>query len=438
MRRQPRDKKGRAITPPPGVTHDPWHKRKSAGELVELVRQVREYELITPLYGGGVEPAHADPVTTVRVPSIRGQLRFWWRACRAGQFDGSVSVMKRKEDEIWGTAGGESQGGQSQVLVELLSSQKGKAFSARNKKGEAVPVHSPSSPYGYAAFPLREKGDAAVLEGVTFSVRLTYPEQLRDEVESALWGWETFGGVGARTRRGFGALVLRSIDGKAVPLQQCADFSKELVGELKRYVAGGQAPEGVPHLKLGTEFCVTDSAPDAIQAWRELIDALKGFRQYRRDKSTNSLSPSGKSQWPEPDAVRRLARSRETVDRERFPRADFGLPITFDLRQERLKATLKGNGEKGSDKPINRLASPLILSPTQCADGAVGIALILEAQRTPPGGLLLTGLRDDYKVSSKLSPDDAQRLTLGLKPLDNRTDVLQAFLQYLAARRSQR
>jgi CRISPR-associated protein Cmr1 len=35
----------------------------------------RDYaiRLVTPLFGGGVEPGDADPS-----PPIRGQLRFWW------------------------------------------------------------------------------------------------------------------------------------------------------------------------------------------------------------------------------------------------------------------------------------------------------------------------------------------------------------------------
>src|SRR5215218_10667198 len=101
MRRPPKDKEGHEVSSPSSVASDLRRKRWSTGEQEALVRRVREYELITPLYGGGVEPAHADPLTTVRVPSIRGQLRFWWRACRAAQFS-SVAEMKLMEDLIWG------------------------------------------------------------------------------------------------------------------------------------------------------------------------------------------------------------------------------------------------------------------------------------------------------------------------------------------------
>jgi CRISPR-associated protein Cmr1 len=69
----------------------------------KMIVETREYELITPLFGGGVEPNTPDPVTTIRATEIRGHLRFWWRATRGGQF-ATIEELKAKEDEIWGTA----------------------------------------------------------------------------------------------------------------------------------------------------------------------------------------------------------------------------------------------------------------------------------------------------------------------------------------------
>lgn len=65
----------------------------------------------------------------------------------------------------------------------------------------------------YLGFPLRgDKEWAPVKEGVAFRLRLRFPEKVGElnfweELEAALWAWETFGGIGARTRRGFGALL---------------------------------------------------------------------------------------------------------------------------------------------------------------------------------------------------------------------------------------
>lgn len=71
--------------------------------LSGIITQKREYKLITPLFGGGVEPGEYDEHTPIRGSEIRGHLRFWWRACFGGRYE-TVKEMKEAEDRIWGTA----------------------------------------------------------------------------------------------------------------------------------------------------------------------------------------------------------------------------------------------------------------------------------------------------------------------------------------------
>ena len=56
---------------------------------------------ITPVIGGGVVAGAADPVTPVRGTSVRGQLRFWWRA-RARPRSGES--LRDRESVVWGSA----------------------------------------------------------------------------------------------------------------------------------------------------------------------------------------------------------------------------------------------------------------------------------------------------------------------------------------------
>jgi CRISPR-associated protein Cmr1 len=113
MRKPPTDEKGNLLTPP-ALALD-LNKKRAGTETVELLTQVREYELLTPLFGGGVEAATADPVTVIRGSSVRGQLRFWWRACRGGQFNGDLKQMKKAENLLWGAAST----GPSQVQIAI-------------------------------------------------------------------------------------------------------------------------------------------------------------------------------------------------------------------------------------------------------------------------------------------------------------------------------
>src|SRR6266567_6312018 len=68
-----------------------------------IITQIREYKLITPLFGGGVTAGEGDPVTLIRGTEIRGLLRFWWRACHGGNYK-TLEELKKAEDKIWGVA----------------------------------------------------------------------------------------------------------------------------------------------------------------------------------------------------------------------------------------------------------------------------------------------------------------------------------------------
>jgi CRISPR-associated protein Cmr1 len=451
MRRPPRDENGNRLDPPESVAVDLLGRQRSDGGRVEMIRQVRDYELITPLYGGGVEPATPDPVTTVRAPEVRGQLRFWWRACRAARY-GTPDEMKAVEDAVWGST-------ESPSEVTVVLTPDGTSTPRREvaywveknpKKNDRPEMASSDKIHPYAAFPLQpdesERKQVGwkseeVLTGVRFTLEVSYPRSLTvrggggreetldtgAEVNAALWAWETFGGIGARTRRGFGALRLSRVDGEAIAPPRADALEGVIKAGLTSHVLEGGGPAGVPRLTRGATFKLTAPSRDPVGAWKGLIEKLRTFRQYRKNKEGHP-HPYGASQWPEAQAIRSLARGGD-AEVNKFPRADFGLPIIFHLPHAGLSATLKGRSEDGGE--VERLASPLVLRPVVCSDGAVGLALILESPRTPPGGLLLTGLSRTHRVSSELTEAEARRVSRRLEPLRDMTDVLEAFLQTL-------
>ncbi len=388
-----------------------------------VVTETRTYKLITPLFGGGVTPGECDPVTVVSGKNVRGQLRFWWRATRGGAFDGD-----RDEDT---------------------------PFILQN--GKSKPNTDSQTP-AYAAFPLQLtdeeiKNNAPIKSvwwDVKFNLKISFPKQFQEDVHAALWAWETFGGVGARTRRGFGALA--RTNGQ---LPKSSDVKKYLSDSLKKHVADGVFPNDVPHLKRTFELNektflkIIKNDKHVLKVWENLIKKYQKFRQFRCDKKTSKESDYGKSQWPEADVVRKkikppkgLKYKNLSVALEKFPRASFGLPIVFHFPKETEKIELNDiilSGQREDKKirqeKIDRLASPLILRPVACMDGQfVGVAVVLDAPRTPPGGLFLEGkdLSETLSVSSELTQQEARNITHGLPPLKNKTDVIQAFLDFLS------
>jgi CRISPR-associated protein Cmr1 len=430
----------------------------------QWVTEIRKYKLITPLYGGGEAIHKADSVTTVRAAEVRGQLRFWWRAARGGRF-GDVAALRKEEGMIWGTGAVESAkgSGPSDVQITVLQSTEGledRPFEVVANKKTGKPNIQPrpeSIVPPYAAFPLQPKKEEAVvgmqtlavMKNIEFTLQLVYPENIQNEIHAALWAWETFGGIGGRTRRGFGALKLDewliNNENRPVILPSAGQVKKDLIERMKKHGVMGKWPEAVPHLEEAVRMEVfPKTSRSAPQAWKALIGRFQSFRQLgaRVNRSTGAHDKFGLSLWPEANVlrsrIRKASKWPDTVARptlvEKFPRAAFGLPILFHLPHDG-NGTYTLQGEKvdpQSDKSFERLASRLILKPLACANHEyVGLAVILVGPSEPPTGLQIKEPLPVHKpVRSKLEPSEA-----GSEPLNQilhgNPDVLQAFLDYL-------
>ena len=345
----------------------------------------RHYRLITPLFGGGVTTSENDLSLLIRGTSVRGQLRFWWRACFGGSAIEAgnpqpdlLKMMYQREAALWGSAANKTSGNPSRVRIHVDVINSGSVFKVTNR-GMDVRVSAMNSPFGYAAFPLQDKPNATVREGVEFTLTLHFPQHLdaentRDlvrEIEATLWAWETFGGIGARTRRGFG--VIQRADGQsAYPFRTNA----ELQNQLRTIVgANNHWPEKVPHLHPAMQLRLIKPDQNSLQTWAKLLKRYKDFRQQRNPGSQPNRP--GRSRWPEPDALRRLLGRRSRLHTQdvttinAFPRAAFGLPIIFHFKdQDDPNATLK---------PANhdRFASPLILKPVALGNHHAGLLAVL-------------------------------------------------------------
>ncbi|KGQ21371.1 type III-B CRISPR module RAMP protein Cmr1 [Thermus filiformis] len=368
-------------------------KRKTDEVVLE-----RTYRLLTPLFGGGVEPKKADPVSVVRATEVRGQLRFWWRAVRGWRSGGRLEELWKLEAQIFGSAG---EGGASPLWVAVETLEEGREVEIKEIKEKGRVVQ------WYLGFPLRDgKVWSPVREGVCFRLRLRFPEALKEEVEAALWAWQTFGGLGARTRRGFGALAL---EGAPSPDE------KEVREGLKRYSQEGGWPPDVPHLTPGSLVRVVNLP------WRALAERYQAFRQ---DRNPGQGNQPGRSRWPEPDEVRRLQNRHAQKHPpchpvRKFPRGQFGLPIIFHFKDggDPEDATLQG-------QEADRLASPLLFRPL---DEGRCLVAVLEAPRVPPGGVVLRWGNGGKSVQVELTPQEAAEIPV----LKRKTDPLRAFVESL-------
>ncbi len=468
---------------------------KKNGETI--IRETREYELITPLFGGGAENKKADEVSVIRATEIRGHLRFWWRATRGGQFS-TIEELKKHEDAIFGSTEKHS-ALQIEVVVEEKYENRKKINDATketvikieesiNNSDKKVKKNASTQEFKqfqYFAFPLQPNDDekqqkdwkAEVRVGVKPKIAFSYPKEFKIykkdkngktiiektfdssiEIQATLWAWETFGGIGARTRRGFGALKLS----KKNEIQQTNEMFtsvESLREKASIYIYSGKPPKSIPYLDKNLRFAVTDENPNKTEVWKTLVEKYKSFRQQRKG--------TGRSKWNEPEVIRNLTNQRlktadpkdshESIepDFEKFPRAEFGLPIVFQFHYEDTWKTRRTNSDdenvdprktilKVSDLPNQkreRFSSPLILRPIACQNGDfIGIALLLENETTLDElGLTLEAQENPkviIKTGLKSKLDGATKEHEKIKAVDgtnllSTADVLQAFLDYL-------
>ncbi len=356
----------------PAFAPDPTVRPGRRTPFLEL-----DLQAVTPIFGGGAQPGVPDPDQPVRPSSVRGHLRFWWRACH-GATEPDVEGLFRAESILFGQAHRHGSGipGPSAVEVEVVVRDPG-----RLQPYDRMHQHFPA----YALFPFqgnpgRNEPPASMLVGTAFTLVLRWARHVGADAQAALepavrdaaWAWVTFGGIGARTRRGCGSLF-------------CAAFAPtDDVGTwLRQHAAAHVSPQPrcQPIPFLGGAVAALGGPADPWRAWGQAVALLQDLRQGANlgRNPGRQLKRPGRSRWPEPDSVRQLLgpngprASGQPATSPYFPRADLGLPIIFQR--------MEGEPQLTVDQPdATRFASPIITKPLALApDRAAPLILALNA-----------------------------------------------------------
>lgn len=360
---------------------------------------VLKLKLVTPLFGGGFEARNVDELVPVRAAAIRGNLRYWWRATAGARY-ATPKELYEAETALWGGAariiekeGREVVVGEGRVQLSVVclpldrrnltridradvpryarailiqeksATEKRIRSEARN---ENWPKHRLDEALRNASQQIEDERDLMypwVLPSCEFTLGLAMIDgtPIPQEVLGALRAFIDFGGVGGRCQRGFGSLV-------------------EVSRSPSSATNGWPPPPGPPaecwHETPGCSSLVgatlfTGAASNSpVEAWKAAVQILEHFRRaelpgYRRPATG---VPSHTS-WPEADMIRallnppvaRLGLARPPGALPVFPRAELGLPLTF--QSQKKHTGYFGNAklwlQTGQDA-IERLRSPVI------------------------------------------------------------------------------
>lgn len=429
---------GRCISLPP--VSDKELEKIAAGRPEE--ERTYTIKLITPMYGGGVVAGVVDEEMPVRVTAIRGHMRFWWRLLYGLKL--SLNDMREEEAAIFGSTQSASKVALRVRLPDTCLSLRPMASIEERQeqdgtKKKRIVFEKGKEKLQYAIFPFQgkigKKGEPDVapslaLVNAGFKLLLSFspklPDAQREQVLNSLHGWINFGGLGARTRRGCGALY-----SKDCAMERAENISSLLSG----------AP-GIETVLMGN---VKD---DAESAWREMVDLMKQFRQEagigrNEGQSKEKTKMPGRSRWPEPDTIRRrveahLRRHAPAMQVEGFPRARFGMPIIFHFKDSDFEGKSKPDVDPIDTclrpESSSRMASPVLLSPVKLKNGKV-VPVIVFLKAGPLSSLLLE--RSDTKATYSISDDQIVNPKLAAyssSPMKGRSesgDALEAFKTYL-------
>jgi CRISPR-associated protein Cmr1 len=434
--------------------------REDPRAFVELVKLAAEFSVISPVHGGcpnwdasdelNQHVRRLDAVTPVRGSSLRGQLRFWWRATH-GCTLGSLKEMRKEEDRLWGNA---SSPGLVQLRIDEATFDRTdrvvfESVLARKKDPAEPDKYNPRSVQGmenvtYGAFALQPKGNSprqlpsGVLSQVSGSgvLVLSVPRESLSSVKDALIAWLLFGGIGGRTRRGFGAVHGKLLLPDAKSLPDISQF-------LSQFPAT-KTLDLVPSLH-GARLALRAGGGSGKEALAGALGRMRAFRQGDHGRRDGNLPRPGRSRWPEPEVIRHLTGCRLPRHKpfprtgDIFPRAHFGLPIVFHFKDGQDERFLRLPRDVRRDRePMDttlqpsrykRMSSPVILRPLKNGSSFLALCLVLSVPGTEEimDSLVLGGkiIGDVNHMSAKVMPADAGHVT----PLSGK-DPLSAFLEF--------
>ena len=171
-------------------------------------------EVITPMFLGGANKSDVE----LRPPSIKGAMRFWWRAMKGNM---ELKELKAKETMIFG--GGGENARKAAFSIRILNTKiilsKEEIFKrhrARNPEHYRSGIDADVLRYlAFGPFNHKTGWKKSIAPGSQFKIVLNinkaeYQKEILDSINALV----TFGGLGSKSRNGFGQFDILNLNEK--------------------------------------------------------------------------------------------------------------------------------------------------------------------------------------------------------------------------------
>lgn len=325
------------------------------------------FKTVTPLFLGGAGPTER---AEFRAPSIKGALRFWYRA--------TDPDYRSHEGRIFGS----TDTGQAAFSIRIAPRD-----IRRGAKGDDRWNNKKTAYLGFGLINRVGGKFVTVREYIqsksTFDLSLSFGKMTngrdRTKIEQALWALTSFGGLGARSRKGFGSLEVLEIKGHVdSSLIWTFDNSNALSTAVSDYIWNLPQQKDMPEFTAFSEKCrcvVTKECGDGEQTLEWLANELQGFRSFR-SKNRASIVKN------DHDIMVKFLKTGEIAAPPK--RAAFGLPHNYYFTRSLDRIGGEINYMDGTQK--GRRASPMLLHVHGLTNGkACVVATFLPAPLIPKG-----------------------------------------------------
>ena len=348
------------------------------------------YQVVTPLFCSGADQEHHPEL---RLPSFKGVLRYWWRALAWSRYEGDLKEIQYQEDTLFGSASG----GQARVIMRLKGDakerktrEKGLVLETADKKS----VVGPGARYlGYGvmeAFGSRKKDtkDGQLTRPCLLPFQFTVclrGRGLNEEdvglLKDALITLGVLGGMGAKSRKGYGSLALTSLQvdnegpWQAPPSTNALNALRKEISRLQKTYQLNNLPEYTA-LSRKTRLVLVqgdDDVRDPLVLLDRIGRELVRYRSWGRHGTIlgNEDIDSEKNFRDDHDLMKLEPRKRRKHPR----RIAFGLPHNYGKEQV----------VPHKETELDRRASPLFVHIHQCGGMPVAVLSFLPARFLPHG-----------------------------------------------------